>query len=143
MKNGVRYLEIFLLKKIKFSNKNYRNTEEFIEDQFNIDIRYILEIDCNVTQNGFRPFKLLNMLAERKILLPKKKLEFEITKNTAVGDYDIYWKVLNRGDEAKRRDKIRGQIIKGDKTKIEYTKFIRQPFSRVLYSPKECCYCAR
>jgi len=25
----------------KFSNKNYRNTEEFIEDQFNIDIRYI------------------------------------------------------------------------------------------------------
>ena len=107
----------------KSLNEKYRNTEEFIENKFDIDIRFDLEIDCNVTQNGFRPFKLLNMLAERKILLPKKKLEFEIIKNTAVGDYDIYWKVLNRGDEAKRRDEIRGQIIKGDKIKIEHTKF--------------------
>ncbi|WP_169779795.1 nucleotide-binding domain-containing protein [Campylobacter curvus] len=107
----------------KSLNEKYRNTEEFIENKFDIDIRFDLEIDCNVTQNGFRPFKLLNMLARKINLLPKKKLEFEIIKNTAVGDYDIYWKVLNRGDEAKKRDEIRGQIIKGDKTKIEHTKF--------------------
>ena len=107
----------------KSLNEKYRNTEEFIENKFDIDIRFDLEIDCNVTQNGFRPFKLSDMLAERKILLPKKKLEFEIIKNTTVGDHDIYWKVLNRGDEAKKRDEIRGQIIKGDKTKIEHTKF--------------------
>lgn len=106
----------------KSLNEKYRNTEEFIENKFDIDIRFDLEIDCNVTQNGFRPFKLLNMLARKINLLPKKKLEFEIIKNTAVGDYDIYWKVLNRGDEAKKRDEIRGQIIKGDKTKIEHTK---------------------
>ena len=110
-------------KLVKFSNKNYRNTEEFIENQFNIDIRYILEIDCNVTQNGFRILNLLYMLSEKINLLPKNKLEFKIIKNTVVGNYDIYWKVLNRGDEAKRRDEIRGQIIKGDKTKIEHTKF--------------------
>ena len=107
----------------KSLNEKYRNTEEFIENKFDIDIRFDLEIDCNVTQNGFRPFKLLNMLARKINLLPKNKLEFEIIKNTAVGDYDIYWKVLNRGDEAKKRDEIRGQIIKGDKTKIEHTKF--------------------
>ena len=58
-----------------------------------------------------------------QILLPKKKLEFEIIKNTTVGDYDIYWKVLNRGDEAKRRDQTRGQIIKGCKTHVEHTQF--------------------
>ena len=52
----------------KSLNEKYRNTEEFIENKFDIDIRFDLEIDCNVTQNGFRPFKLLDMLAERKIL---------------------------------------------------------------------------
>lgn len=63
------------------------------------------------------------MLAEKSFLLPKKKLEFEIIKNTTVGNYDIYWKVLNRGDEAQKRDEIRGQIKKGYKTHIEQTKF--------------------
>ena len=43
------------------------------------------------------------MLAEKINLLPKKKLEFEIIKNITVGDYDIYWKVLSRGDEAKKK----------------------------------------
>ena len=88
---------------IKTLNEKYRNTEEFIENKFDIDIRFDLEIGCNVTQNGFRPFKLLNMLAEKINLLPKKKLEFEIIKNITVGDYDIYWKVLSRGDEAKKK----------------------------------------
>lgn len=39
--------------------------------------------------------------------------------------YDIYWKVLNRGEEAKRRDCIRGQIFKdeGYKQRKEKTDF--------------------
>ena len=33
------------------------------------------------------------------------------------------WKVLNRGTEAEERDEIRGQIILGQTTHTEHTKF--------------------
>ncbi len=33
----------------------FRDTEEFIEARFPVDIRYTLTLDCKVTQNGFRP----------------------------------------------------------------------------------------
>ena len=38
-------------------------------------------------------------------------------------NYQIYWKILNRGEEAKTRNQIRGQIIKGLKTQEEHTSF--------------------
>jgi len=41
------------------------------------------------------------------------------------GPSKLYWKVLNRGEEAQRRDCIRGQIVldDGGKTKEENTNF--------------------
>src|SRR5690606_14567155 len=35
-------------------NSSYRNTEEFIESYYPVDIRYDLKIDCEVKQNGYR-----------------------------------------------------------------------------------------
>lgn len=87
------------------------DTEEFIDDRYPIDIRYNLRIDCDVIQAGFREYRLSEMLARRLPLLPKKKLEFEITQCDVPGSYSIEWKVLNRGDEARRRNMIRGQIV--------------------------------
>lgn len=101
------------------------NTEQFIEDRYPIDIRYTLKIDCDVKQNGFRQHRLSEMLARMIPLLPKKTLEFEIVQINVPGDYSIEWKVLNRGEEARRRNKIRGQIVPdaGRHRKSEPTEF--------------------
>lgn len=101
------------------------NTEEFIEDRYAIDIRYTLTIDCAVKQNGFQEHRLSEMLARNIPLLSKKKLEFEITKIDVPGEYSIEWKVLNRGEKARKRNKIRGQIVpdEGRHTKTEPTLF--------------------
>lgn len=33
----------------------WTDTEEFIEDKYPVDIRYSLNLDCTVTQDGFLP----------------------------------------------------------------------------------------
>lgn len=97
----------------------FRNTEEFVEDRFRVDIRYHLRINCEVTQNGFRPGMLSDLLERAGVLLPKKNLRFFVVDHTDVpDDVEYYWKVLNRGDEAERRDMIRGQIVR-DNGKLE------------------------
>lgn len=101
----------------------WTNTEEFIEDKYNVDIRYDLSIDCEVTQAGFRTDNLLSILASKIRLLPNKELKFQIIRNDVKGDFEIYWKVLNRGEEAKKRNMIRGQIVKGSSIKKEKTNF--------------------
>jgi hypothetical protein len=93
----------------------FRNTEEFVEDRFRIDIRYELRINCEVTQDGFRPGLLRDLLERHGVLLPKKSLRFFIADATDLpDDVEFYWKVLNRGEEAERRDMIRGQIVRDD-----------------------------
>ncbi|MBN9262782.1 MAG: FCD domain-containing protein, partial [Hyphomicrobium sp.] len=87
-----------------FSKAAFRNTEEFIEDRFPVDVRFDMRIDCEVIQNGFRPTLLLDLLERHGILLRKKSLRFFIADSSDLpADVDIYWKVLNRGDEAERR----------------------------------------
>jgi len=103
----------------------WNNTEQFIEDQYPIDIREVLTIDCEVKQNGFRENLLRKMLANRIPLMPSKKLHFWITGLTVPEPYEIYWKVLNRGEIAQRRNCIRGQIVsdKGNLALSEKTNF--------------------
>lgn len=107
------------------STATWDETEEFIEDLHPIDIHYTLKIDCDVKQNGFREHRLSEMLRRMIPLFPRKTLEFEIVQIDVPGDYSIEWKVLNRGDEARKRNKIRGQIVPdaGYKKKTEPTMF--------------------
>lgn len=101
------------------------DTEEFIEDKFSVDIRENLTIDCDVSQNGFRTYGLRTMLSERMPLKAKKKLRFYVKELSASEPFDLYWKVLNRGGEARKRNLVRGQIIRdtGNKQKTEPTVF--------------------
>jgi hypothetical protein len=94
------------------SAKTWDNTEQFIEDMFTVDIRYNLRIDCDVLQNGYREDLLSNFLRKKLRLKPDKTLKFQIIEHDIKDDscIDFYWKVLNRGDEAKRRNCVRGQI---------------------------------
>ena len=104
---------------------SWDNTEQFIEDRYQVDIRYSLRIDCDVRQNGYREHRLSEMIRNRLPLLAKKTLEFEIVEIDVPGVYSIEWKVLNRGDEARRRNMIRGEIVPdaGRHSKVEPTAF--------------------
>lgn len=104
---------------------SWDNTEEFIEDRYAVDISGSLRIDCEVKQNGFREFFLRNMLVRKIPLMAKKTLRFYVTEISVREPYELYWKVLNRGDEARRRNCIRGQIKEdaGQMQKEEKTDF--------------------
>lgn len=106
---------------------NYRHTEQFIEDKYPIDIILNLRLNCTVTQDGFRPMNLKNMIVNHIFLKRDKKLEFYIENEDEISRYGvdkILWKVKNEGNIAKQRDDIRGQIIETNKYKhIEHTVF--------------------
>lgn len=102
-----------------------KDTEEFIEDRWPVDIRYHLRIDCRVSQAGFQPDWLRNILRKQWPLRPKKSLEFTVTETHVPEGAIYYWKVLNRGTEAIRLDRIRGQIVAdaGQRSRSESTDF--------------------
>lgn len=109
------------------SHVGWTDTEEFIEDRFPVDIRYDLQIDCSVSQKGFRENSVLWYISHNVFLLPDKDLQFEVVSNNIPRDipYTLFWKVLNRGEEAKQRDMIRGQILDddGSRSRHEATSF--------------------
>ncbi len=108
----------------------FRDTEEFVEDRFQVDVRYDLQINCEVTQNGFRTALLVDLLVGHLPLLRSKNLRFYIESHTLPDDCEIYWKVLNRGDQAERRDCIRGNIFRdeGHQERTENTSFRGEHF---------------
>lgn len=111
---------------LEYKGRPARMTEEFAEDVFAaIDIRNNIRIDCQVEQNGFRPASLREMLNNRTLLMPRKKLTFSVVDTDIQGSYGLFWKVLNRGREAIDRDCIRGQIVadEGHKRNVEHTNF--------------------
>lgn len=103
----------------------WRNTEEFIEDQYPIDIRYNLDIDCEVSQNGQVETLLRKLLSRTMKLPPKRSLAFKVINIDVPQPFEIKWKILNRGDTAKQRDCIRGQIVNdgGSMQRVETTDF--------------------
>ncbi|MCH1959713.1 nucleotide-binding domain-containing protein [Romboutsia hominis] len=123
-------------------DKHYYDTEQFIEDMFQVDIKYSLNIDCKVTQNGFMPRLLSFILENCMYLQPKKSLEFFISDidNQIKGKYDIYWKVKNEGQVAKDRNCIRGQIKKHNTTKIsEATDFKGEHYVECYIVQNDIC----
>lgn len=114
------------LQKASETSLFYTDTEEFIESSYAIDISHTVAIDCQVTQAGWRPASLRDMLTRSAVLLPNKDLAFTVSECHVEAPYRIMWKVLNRGDEAERRNEVRGQIIEpntADGGRNEHTKF--------------------
>ncbi len=109
-----------------FGYKQYENralSEAFIEEMFQMDIRYNMTIDCEVTQEGFLTKKLSDYLNNYIKLKNNKTLKFFIARTNVPNNpqIDYYWKVRNLGPESKDRE--RGQIIKGSKSQIEHSNF--------------------
>lgn len=93
----------------------FRKTEEFIEDMYPVNIKYDLDIDCNVIQNGYRKC----LLSETGPLHSKYNLEFFIKHSGLKHPDKILWKVRNIGQLAEEKDCIRGQIRKSENYKIK------------------------
>lgn len=100
-------------------------SEEFIENHFRVVLQYELEIDCLVSQKGFRPHSLRQMILSRLPLLRNKNLEFSIVNCNVPKPFQVKWKVRNVGKEAIRRNQIRGQILNdgGNHKRIESSSF--------------------
>ncbi len=99
--------------------------EQFPEELFSMYLCEQLEIDCEVTQNGYRPYFLRDFLRGKltRNLAQNKQLRFFVKEPYPQGDCDIYWKVRNRGAEAVRRNCERGAIKRGKREQIEHTNF--------------------
>lgn len=103
----------------------FRDTEQFIEDRYPVDVTESVVIDCEVTQDGWRPTRLREMLRTKTLLKADKSLRFWVTSCTVEPPYTLKWKVLNRGKEAERRDMLRGQIVDSTRpdTRVEHSDF--------------------
>ncbi|WP_315437247.1 nucleotide-binding domain-containing protein [uncultured Selenomonas sp.] len=88
----------------------FHNTEQFIEKMLPVDIRYSLQLECRVTQDGWRDFFLREFVRDGGILRRNKSLDFFINNTNCPEPYSIYWKVRNVGRVAEEKDLIRGQI---------------------------------
>lgn len=89
-----------------------KNTEEFVDEKFRVDVRHSIELECEISQNGFREMLLRDLLARCFPLLASKSLRFYVAAHDIDGTFELYWKVLNRGPVAVQKDMIRGQIVK-------------------------------
>lgn len=90
----------------------YDDTEEFIQNIMPINLKYSVEVECKVTQDGWKTQLLSTLLRNKQPLRKNKKLDFYISYTNAPKPYDIYWKVRNVGQVALEKNMIRGQIIK-------------------------------
>ena len=115
------------VEKSQFSSiiKTYRDTEQFIEDQYIVDEQYGMTIRCTISRDGFRPAPIIEFLKKcwRGRLPHGFSIECEM-KDTDAPSYDkILWKVRNVGELAEKKDMIRGQICDRGKNIHEHSDF--------------------
>lgn len=97
-----------------FSSVSYIDPEQFIEDLYPVDIRYDVTLDCEVKRNGFREAMLSQILASGQRVPRVRSLDF-VLKTNVPQPFDVKWKVRNVGEEAKKRNCLRGEIINSNR----------------------------
>lgn len=106
----------------------FDDTEEFIEDLYPIYEQYEVKIDCKVTGNGLTIMSIHTYL-EKFAPVFKKFIPFNFSVECKIGETNcpkfdkVLWKVRNIGDEAERRNDIRGQIQDRGNSIVENTRF--------------------
>lgn len=90
---------------------DFSPNEQFIQEQYRVNIIYDLKLGCKVTQKGFRD----KLLKELYILKRNHSLKFYIEHHNVPGYYSVKWKVRNCGIKAKSHG-VRGQILNDDGT---------------------------
>lgn len=103
----------------------YADTEQFIEDQYPVDVQYDLEVECVVAYAGTEERRYRFMEAVFPWLKLGRSLTFRVASCNVPEPYQVYWKVRNAGPLAERKKMIRGQIVKdgGRHQAVETTDF--------------------
>jgi len=90
---------------------SFSNTEQFIEDMYNMDEQYMVKINCIISKNGFRDMPILSFLEKFNGWLPHGFSIDCFIGYTDAPRYDmVLWKVRNVGAVAEQKNMIRGQI---------------------------------
>lgn len=124
-----------------FSNIQYSvaPNEEFIENIFNVWInsQYFVKINCEVSQDGWRP-TLLNKIS---FLAKSKKLRFFIENHNINEPFNVKRKVRNFGREAESKNDLRGEISNdnGKREKKENTKYRGEHFVECYIIKNDIC----
>ncbi len=98
--------------------------EQFLSDYgISENLIYDLKINATISQDGFRPFKLIGSLFPLK---KKRDVEFYVESCNVPQPYQIKWKVKNTGAEAQRVGQLRGEIYDDDghQRRKESTKYL-------------------
>lgn len=105
-------------------------TEDFATTFFSaVDIKGSFNIECIVSQKGFRDHHIGYYLSSRLgAVFKNKHLLFKVTNldlpvNIDQSNLKYYWKVRNFGVEAERKGQLRGQIFKGKNMHRESTMY--------------------
>lgn len=99
-------------------------SEQFIEDFFQLNLTNEIEIDCEVKDDLVTKL-LSNVRSGGNRIQHKRKLHFFVKGTNISGEFEVKWKVLNRGPIADRDNSHRGQILddNGNKTRAETSTF--------------------
>lgn len=84
--------------------------EKDLELDFGIPTKITAKVSVNARvrpKDGFRS----GSLAELSPLQKRRQLVFELAATTVSAPFDIYWKVKNRGPEARAANGLRGEVI--------------------------------
>jgi hypothetical protein len=95
---------------IKKSARHDFDKEEFIEDRCSMDIRYNIELECEIREGTTLQDLLRRKLRNRQRVPTGRHLRFYVTECNVPGAYNLFWKVRNRGMEAIARRMLRGEI---------------------------------
>lgn len=92
----------------------FRETEEFIEQYFPVDVSYDLRIDSEVTERGAVKGNLRRLRRAFYWLPLGHGLKFYIDYCDVPAPYSVYWKIRNVGALAEQKNQIRGQITEDE-----------------------------
>lgn len=93
--------------------------EEFIEENYYIDLHHTLTIQCKIEKNGFRNTTLKELLRKGFLYPYKQNLYFSCSTDIHQ-THAILWKIRNVGEEADRLQNWRGKIVAGDDKDIRH-----------------------
>lgn len=122
---GTRFFPAMSVGKSYQQPATFRQTEEFIEDKFPLDIRYDLDIDCEVSRDGLNEARIRWLESKFFWLQLNRRLRFYVVSCDVPKPFQVLWKVRNVGQLAESKNKIRGDIVAdmGFLEKIEQTSF--------------------
>jgi hypothetical protein len=102
----------------------YNDTEQFIEDLYQVNLIYRCRVMCVVSGDGWRPKALSEFLSTLKRYLPHNfEIRCTMDSTNCPPPYKVLWKVRNVGPEAERHDQIRGRIVERGANIKEHSTF--------------------